>query len=486
MLRIITPKKQRRSMKVRKGIRLGDEGDGEPKSLDDARNRSILAIGTETSTFDSIQSEDASAIGTESSTFDSGVQSEDAFESTQIKIQLLGLTNGIVMETTGREDRRIKANKKKLLGDEPVFAVVTGYHEAQGTETKRIIASHLPSVPIEKQSGSKGKKHHLMALWPADFDPNQGTQTSSVIFTRKAKKAPIQSLKSVQQNNTKTRMYTTEILSLSVSLMRGTEIKTVGTVTVHFTGADSKPTQVNLPVKVTKYAAKKASAKMKGEKMKRKDCRAKLKPLKSVSFKGDPTRSYRLDEDSVLSLVIETSQTEDFHDTSIPKPDFSEKINQSDASCLTQHDILRDLVMSSELLDSSDDDVSYDEDSDDEDSDDDSNDGGDSKSNPSDESSNDGFGREEEDFADLASLFDINIEASAKAFFATKTSNLTSLDVGTVSNSENLNLAKPQSVRSAKPGDLPPSSAFSPLSWMPSPRDIAKKFNFSNEGEKEI
>jgi len=418
-----------------KGIRPGDEVDGTPKYLEDERNRSILAIGTESTSFDS-------------------VLIEDAFESTQIKIQLLGLTSGIVMETTGREARKIKTNKSKALGDEPVFAVVTGFHEVAGKGV--VIGSHLPSIPIEKQTDSKGKKHKLMALWPADFDPNQGTQTSSVTFTRKVKKAPIPSLESVQQSNTKTRMYTSESLHLTLSLMRGKEIKTVGIVCVHFTGAESKPTQMNLPVKVTKYAVKKAIAQMKGEKMKRKHSMKKLKPLKPVTFKGDPSRSYRLGEDSILSLVIETSKNEDFqaHDiiangTSSPKTDFFTNLKCG----LTQQDILLDLVLSSELL----------EDSDDED------DHEDTASNPSDESPDNSSEREETEFDDLADLFSINIDNSAQAFFAN-----TSISVDT------------PSARIVKPGDLPPSSAFSPLSWMPSPQDIVKKFVFNNDGAAEI
>lgn len=439
-----------------KGTPLKDEGYGvASKDLDDARNHSILAIGTESASFDS-------------------VESEGQFEATQIKIQLIGLTNGILMETSGREARRINLHKATILGAEPVFAVVTGFHEVKGNGA--IIASHLPSLPVEAQRKSKGKKHSLMAMWPADFDPN-GAQTSCVTFTRKMKKESIQSLEPVQKNNTKTCMYTTQSLSMSISLMRGNEIKTVGTVPVHFTGAESKSTQMNLPVKVTKYALKKAVAQLKGEKMKKKHAKSKLKPLKPVTFKGDPYRTYRLDEESILSLLIETSKTDDFQAYDILVEDISvgPTLNQKSSmnkGGITQQDIFLNSALSNEMFDDSDDEAENE----------------DEESKPYDEYSQSDFdgdsqGDIEIDDSDsaLADLFNVSIDEYAKDLLATR-SPARFLSADTVNNPAKTN-SDIKSARNAKPGELPP---FSPMSWMPSPRDIAKKFKFSNIGEVEV
>lgn len=442
-----------------KGIPLKEEGygGGASKHLDDARDRSILAVGTESTSFDS-------------------VESGDQFEQTQIKIQLIGLTNGIIMETTGREARRIDANKVTLLGAEPVFAVVTGFHEVKGGA---IVASHLPSLPVEKQMNSKGrKKHTLMAMWPADFDPN-GAQTSCVTFARKMKKESIQSLEPVQKNNTKTCMFTTQSLSMSISLMRGNEIKTVGTVSVHFTGAESKSTQMNLPVKITKYALKKAVSQLKGEKMKKKHTKSKLKPLKPVTFKGDPGRTYRLDEETILSLLIETSKTDDFRAYDILVEDGSvgpilNRKSSMNEGAITQQNILLNLALSNELFDHSDDEAKKE----------------DEESNPSDEDSlltsdEDSQRDIELDDSDsaLADLFNVSLGEYAKDLLATQ-SPAHFLSADTVNNAGKVNAdSTPKSVRNAQPGGLPP---FSPVSWMPSPRDIAKKFLFSNIGEVEI
>jgi hypothetical protein len=440
-----------------KGIPLKDEGyGGASKDLNDARNRSILAVGTESVSFDS-------------------VESEGQFEETQINIQLIGLTNGIVMETSGREARRIDANKVSLSGDEPVFAVVTGFHEVKGSGA--IVASHLPSLPVETQRKSKGKKHTLMAMWPADFDPN-GAKTSCVTFTRKMKKESIQSLEPVQKNNTKTCMFTTQSLSMSISLMRGNEIKTVGTVSVHFTGAESKPTQMNLPVKVTKYALKKAVSQLKGEKMKKKHAKSKLKPLKPVTFKGDPGRTYRLDEETVLSLLIETSKTDDFQAYDIMVEDVS--VGPTNKGAITQQGIFFNSALSTALLDCSDDE-GEEEDEDPRPYDEYSQRASDEDSqSDSDEDSQSDLEKNDSDSA-LADLFNVSIDSYAKDLLAT-TSPARSLNADTVNNPTKTN-ADSKSARNAKPGELPP---FSPISWVPSPRDIAKKFNFSSIGVVEV
>lgn len=239
------------------------------------------------------------------------VLEKDDQDEMEIKIQLLGLTNGIILETTSKETKKIKSGKSKLIGDEPVFAVVTGFHEVQAKE-KTVVASHIPSLPIELHTGTKrrGNKIGMMALWPADFDTS-GTATSTTTFTRKMNSKTIESLKDVQTNETQTLMYTTESLTLSISLMRGKEMITVGTCTVHFTGTETNSMQANLPIKTSKYAIGKAKCQIQGKKMKKKYEKMKQKPMKAVSFKGDPHRSYRLDDDAILSILIQTSKAKD-------------------------------------------------------------------------------------------------------------------------------------------------------------------------------
>lgn len=372
----------------------------------DMRNRSILEIGTESNSFDTSCS---AADGT-------NVNNDPSFESMHIKIQLLGLMNGIVMETSHREAHRIKNNKSKALGDVPVFAVITGFNEVPPGNYQRertLVATHLPSIPIENVASSQGKTHNFMAVWPADFDPT-GDQTSTVMFTRKMKKAPIKSLAGVQTNSTTTCMYTTESLILAISLMRGSDMITLGTVNVHFTGAETSSVQTNLPVKVTKNSVNKAVAQMKGEKIKKKwnKNKNKRKLLKPLSFKGDPSRNYRLDEDAVLSLLVETTKGEQpfmnpgcgafFSPKDIiveSEENFAEVQRiMSLKNTLTQHDILLDLAISKEEF------------------------GGDAEDDDDSDEESNGTDIENLESKDSSDQYDINIDASAKHMLATRKS----------------------------------------------------------------
>lgn len=457
------------------------------RKLDDARSRSILATATDSASFDSLQG-------------------EYVFETTKIKIQLLGLVNGIIMEATGREENRIRKNKSDLVGSEPVFAVVTGFNELPGGKNI-VVATHVPSLPIEKQTVSNKKKHLLMAMWPTDFDPH-GTQTSTVTFTRKVRKTPIQSLSSVQTNETKTCVYTTESLVLAISLMRGKEMITVGAVTVYFTGEESNSVQINLPIKNTKYAVKKAVKQMKGKQLKKKHYINKIQPMKPVSFKADRTRTYRLDEDATLSILLETSKvTEQLEDIMENNPSRCDIIVTDDqdreevATTITQKDILLDLAMTSEYLDND----------------------NDSESDTSADIPFDEMSLGDESWTKLTDRYEINIDASTRDILATSgkfpalkidTSHTTdkkeqvftpkastrkrslasslrsskSASDAQVSeyNADGDYIVRPHTVKYAKPGDLPPASSFSPLSWMPTPKEMAKKFGFvvkSDESE---
>lgn len=455
------------------------------KRLVDARSRSILATATDSTSFDSLQG-------------------EYLFETTKIKIQLLGLMNGIIMETTGREESRIKKKKTNLVGSEPVFAVVTGFNELPGGKNV-VVATHVPSLPIEKQTVSNKKKHLLMAMWPTDFDPH-GTPTSTVTFTRKVRKTPIESLSSVQTNGKTTCVYTTESLVLAISLLRGKEMITVGAVTVYFTGEENSSVQVNLPVKNTKYAVKKAVKQMKGKKLKKKHCINKIKPMKPVSFKGDHSRMYRLDEDATLSILLETSKvTEEAEDIIQDNPsrydivvtDSQERTEVKTA--ITQEDILLDLAMTNNYLG---------EDSD-------------SESDTSVDIPFDEMSLGDDSWSKMIDRYEINIDASTKAILATSRKS-PKLQIDTSqhtpekkeeiftpkasarkrsltllrssksasdahifeSNADGDYIVRPHTVKYAKPGDLPPASSFSPLSWMPTPKEMAKKFGFSVKSDE--
>jgi len=311
------------------------------KELVDLRQQSIFASNTHSTSFDS---------------FDESVPQ---FEPIDVKVQVLGLVNGIAMETTHKESQKIHDGTSNGLGNVPVFAVVTGFNEIK--RRNKVVATHLPSIPLETPASSIGKKHQYVAVWPADFDP-QGNPTSCTTFARKMRKVPIKSLEGVQTNDTKTCMYTTEKLVLAISLMRGNEMITLGAVNVHYTGAETQSVQASLPVKVTKEAVKKVAADMKGVKVKKHSNRRAKKEkrsfVKAQSFKGDPGRSYRLDEDAVLTIMIQSlkkSKARQRSEAAKAAQQFSRDVvvdsvdSNAERRVFTQADVLLDLINSEDI-----------------------------------------------------------------------------------------------------------------------------------------
>ena len=304
---------------------------------DQARERSIFPVGTDSTT---------SSVG---SNFEEN-------KDISIKIQLLGLMNGIVMETNKKRTAKIKSNASKPLDDE-IFAVITGFNEAlPSSDKRRVIATHLPSLPLEvKETSVSGKEHNIMALWPADFDPN-GNETSSVTFNRKMKREKINSLVGIQKHKSQTCLYTTENLVLAISIRKGAEIITLGTCNVHFTGSETKATQTNLPVKTSKNSVKKAIAQMKGCKLEKKNESKKQKSMKPVSFKSDSSRSFYLAEDTVLTMLLESAEQNQCIEETNELDHSAQEIIIEDPydlrnqDSLTQEDILIDLANSDDYV----------------------------------------------------------------------------------------------------------------------------------------
>lgn len=245
-------------------------------------------------------------------TFDSIAKDPD-FRTTRVTVTVLGIMGGIKCETNGKTAKQINHGNGRVLGDVPVIAVVTGFNQITPNQ---VSATHIPSMPLSGRNSTQesSRKHNLAAIWETDSDSLSEQQTQSTVsFKRRVKVMHIDTHLDVQDNRC---MYTAEKLTLVISLMRGAEMITLGTCLVHFTGTESKQIQISLPVKVTKEAVHKAVSLIKGTKMKKKLQKSdRRKVVKPVSFKGDPSRAYSLDEDASLSILLsslyETNFTED-------------------------------------------------------------------------------------------------------------------------------------------------------------------------------
>lgn len=234
------------------------------------------------------------------STFDS-IENDPEFKTAKISVTVLGIMGGILCETNGKATKQIDNRNARVLGDMPVMAVVTGFNQTTPTQ---VSATHIPSIPLSGKNITRNdsKKFNVAAVWEIDSERLDEPQTQSTMtFTRRIKKMEIDTHVEGQE---KRCMYTAEKLNLVISLMRGSEMITLGTCLVHFTGMETKQVQLSLPVKVTKDAVHRAVGLIKGTKIKKVSKSDKRKRVKAVSFEGDPSRSYRLDEDASLSILL--------------------------------------------------------------------------------------------------------------------------------------------------------------------------------------
>lgn len=224
---------------------------------------------------------------------------------------------GIICETNGKATKQIDSRNARVLGDMPVMAIVTGFNQTTSTQ---VSATHVPSIPLSGKNITRNnsKKFNVAAVWQTDSERLDEPQTQSTMsFTRRIKKMEIDTH---VEGQSKRCMYTAEKLNLVISLMRGSEMITLGTCLVHFTGLETQQVQLSLPVKVTKDAVHRAVGLIKGIKVKKLPKSDKRKRVKAISFKGDPSRSYRLDEDASLSILLSSQilNTRTQHNQSSP------------------------------------------------------------------------------------------------------------------------------------------------------------------------
>lgn len=238
-------------------------------------------------------------------TFDS-IAKDPEFRTARVTVTVLGVMGGIICHTNAKTTKRINQGNGRILGDVPVIAVVTGFNQITPNQ---VSATHIPSIPLSGRNSTQesSKKHNLAAIWETDSGSLSEQQTqSTVTFKRRIKRMNIDNH---NDDQIKRCMYTAEKLTLVISLMRGAEMITLGTCLVHFTGMENNQIQISLPVKVTKEAVHKAVSLIKGTKIKKLQKSDKRKVVKPVSFKGDPSRTYSLDEDASLSIIL-SSQIE--------------------------------------------------------------------------------------------------------------------------------------------------------------------------------
>ena len=226
-----------------------------------------------------------------------GSSSDSPFQMTDIFVSV-DVMEGLIMEYKDKTyDSYQKANSQKILGNLPITTFVSCKKNVSSTRT---IATNVPSLPLSKPSSSHGgKHHHFLVRWPADFDPH-GDALSTFKLSRLMKK----------ESSSYGFGYIPEEVELTIGLMRGSEMITLGLANLVITGEETEDMVIDLPINRTKEAVKESKNLRRSPSPLRKlrsSSKSSMKVLKPTAFPSDPKRKYRLSEQSMIRLQVKIS-----------------------------------------------------------------------------------------------------------------------------------------------------------------------------------
>lgn len=235
------------------------------------------------------------SISTNDSSFDSPFQMMDIMVSVDIM-------EGLIMESKEKSapSDSHKSGSSKMLGSLPITTFVSCKKNVSSTRT---IATHVPSLPLNKPSSSHaGKLHHFLVRWPADFDPH-GDALSTFKLSRLMKKEP-------SASGSIGFGFVPEEVELTIGLMRGSEMITLGLANLVITGEETEEMIIDLPINITKEAVKETQKKNRRRSASplrklRSPIKSSSKAMKPKAFPSDSKRRYRLSEQSMIRLQVQ-------------------------------------------------------------------------------------------------------------------------------------------------------------------------------------
>ncbi len=229
--------------------------------------------------------------------------SESPFQMMDIVVSV-DIMEGLVMEFKDKQGSydsfNSNATSSQIMGSLPVTTFVSCKKNVSSTRT---ISTNVPSLPLSKPSSSHGgKHHHFLVRWPADFDPH-GDALSTFKLTRLMKKESVGS----KHNAAFGFGYVPEEIELTIGLMRGSEMLTLGLANLVITGEETEEMIIDLPINISKEAVKESKNNRRSASPLRKlrsPAKSSLKVLKPKAFPSDPKRKFRLSEQSMIRLQV--------------------------------------------------------------------------------------------------------------------------------------------------------------------------------------
>ncbi len=208
---------------------------------------------------------------------------------------------GLVMEVS-------KGKNENPLGIIPLNAVVSC---TKNVSCSRQIATHVPSLPLSTPSSSfSDKVHNFLVRWPTDFDPS-GDALSTFRLSRLMKRDSFYS-----DGNGLSSGFQPEDIELTIGLMRGSEMVTLGKAILIITGEENEELIIDLPVSTEKDVVKNKkkdppALKRTNSKIFSKGSKNTVKVLKPLSFPSDKRRKFHLTENAMIRLNVSVSPDDD-------------------------------------------------------------------------------------------------------------------------------------------------------------------------------
>jgi hypothetical protein len=237
------------------------------------------------------------ALGISRSFHSSGSQGTDNYDFQMMDITVgVDIMEGLVMEIT-------KQKSEPPLGLCPVTAVISC---KKNVSSSRQISTHVPSLPLAVPSASFGDKvHNFLVRWPADFDPH-GDALSTFKMSRLMKKDTF-NLKEARL----TSGFVAEEIELTIGLMRGKDMLTLGKASLIITGNETDEMVIDLPISNEKAVVKDKKRDSSPSPLKRtnsklfsKSTKSTVKVLKPLSFPTDKRRKFNLTDNAMIRLQV--------------------------------------------------------------------------------------------------------------------------------------------------------------------------------------
>lgn len=260
-------------------------------------------------------------------------ESDGEFELMHVKVTVLGLT-GIVCETATPKKRKPSLTKTARAGDNfkntpisrntqgstvsslsstdgstfsdrplchnhiPTVAVVAFQRNVTNSET--VIATHLPSHPLGMPVSSFGSLYRYIAHWPTESDSfvQQNGEVDRASFT--LLRVMMRDAYATSDLEGARVSYATETIDIHIGLSRGKDMIPLGVASIVITGDEEGAELMVLPAKPLSTKGKSMVLGSGGKKR-----RPRLfKSMKKASFPDDPSKTFRLDENASLRVMV--------------------------------------------------------------------------------------------------------------------------------------------------------------------------------------